>query len=101
MTHVTCRLTAKNLDQLRNPTLANRLWATFYAGLPSNRTEIYAARMLRGSSSDRWIPAACARPYQQTGQWTLLLSSNGTDSRTSETKGQAMLVSVDFVYRDS
>ena len=30
MTHVTCRLTAKNRDQLRNPTLGNRLWATFF-----------------------------------------------------------------------
>jgi len=29
MTHVTCRLTAKNLDQLRNPTLSNRVWSTF------------------------------------------------------------------------
>ena len=29
MTHVTCRLTAKNRDQLRNPTLSNRVWATF------------------------------------------------------------------------
>ena len=29
MTHVTCRLTAKNGDQLRNPTLSNRVWATF------------------------------------------------------------------------
>ena len=29
MTHVTCGLTAKNRDQLRNPTLGNRLWATF------------------------------------------------------------------------
>ena len=28
MTHVTCRLTAKNRDQLRNPTLGNRVWAT-------------------------------------------------------------------------
>jgi len=28
MTHVTCRLTAKNRDQLRNPTLCNRVWAT-------------------------------------------------------------------------
>jgi len=27
MTHVTCRLTAKNRDQLRNPTLCNRVWA--------------------------------------------------------------------------
>jgi len=29
VTHVTCRLTAKNRDQLRNPTLGNRVWATF------------------------------------------------------------------------
>jgi len=29
MTHVTCKLTAKNRDQLRNPTLGNRLWAAF------------------------------------------------------------------------
>ena len=28
MTHVTCKLTAKNRDQLRNPTLGNRVWAT-------------------------------------------------------------------------
>jgi len=29
MTHVTCRLTAKNRDQLRKPTNGNRVWATF------------------------------------------------------------------------
>ena len=29
MTHVTCRLTAKNRDQPRNPTLGNGAWATF------------------------------------------------------------------------
>ena len=29
MTHVTSRLTAKNRDRLRNPTLGNRVWATF------------------------------------------------------------------------
>jgi len=29
MTHVTCRLTAKNRDQLRNPTFGNRVWASF------------------------------------------------------------------------
>jgi len=30
MTHVTYRLTAKNRDQLWNPTLGNRVWATFF-----------------------------------------------------------------------
>ena len=29
MTYFTCRLTAKNRDQLRNPTLGSRVWATF------------------------------------------------------------------------
>jgi len=29
MTHITCRLTAKNRDQIRNPTLGNRVWASF------------------------------------------------------------------------
>jgi len=29
MTHIICMLTAKNRDQLRNPTLDNRVWATF------------------------------------------------------------------------
>ena len=29
MTHVTCRLTAKNRDHPRNSTLGNRVWATF------------------------------------------------------------------------
>ena len=29
MTHVTCRLTAMNRDQLQNPTLCNQVWATF------------------------------------------------------------------------
>jgi len=27
--HITCRLTVKNRDQLRNPTLGNRVWVTF------------------------------------------------------------------------
>jgi len=34
MTYVTCRLTAKNRDQLRNPTVGNRVnrvWATFFS----------------------------------------------------------------------
>ena len=36
MTHATCGLTAKYEDELRNPALGNRLWATFtfYPGEP-------------------------------------------------------------------
>jgi len=44
MTHVTCRLTAKNRDQLRNPTLGNQVWATFtflaLNGLHASRTSV-------------------------------------------------------------
>ena len=29
MTHITCRLTAKNRDQLQNPTICNWVWVTF------------------------------------------------------------------------
>ena len=43
MTHVTCRLTAKNRDQLRNPTLCNRVWTTF---------TIYTARLVSACETD-------------------------------------------------
>jgi len=33
MAHLTCRLTAKNRDQRRNPTLGNRVRATFLVTL--------------------------------------------------------------------
>jgi len=36
MTHITCRLTAKNWDQLRNHTLCNRVWATFFVLMKRN-----------------------------------------------------------------
>jgi len=41
MTHITCRLTAKNRDQLRNLTLDNQVWATFT--LPNMILRIYGA----------------------------------------------------------
>ena len=44
MTHVTCRLTAKNRDQLRNPTLGSRVWATFtFTLLTYLLTELFLA----------------------------------------------------------
>jgi len=43
ITHVTCRLTAKNRDQLHNCTLGNRVWASFtfifYSGPPAHRPQ--------------------------------------------------------------
>jgi len=56
MTHVTCRLTAKSRDQPRNPTLGNRLWATF---LPVSWTTIVGLTkyIFRGL-----VPPAAMRP---------------------------------------
>jgi len=36
MTQVTCRLTAKNRDQLWNPTLGSRVWAYLYLFCPGD-----------------------------------------------------------------
>jgi len=59
MTHVTCRLTAKNRDQFRNPTLGNRVWATFtflQLGLHCETEEVWQ----RGTARIRPPPAAAA-----------------------------------------
>ena len=46
MTHITCRLTAKNRDQLRNPTLGNRVWATITFFTPiAQGTDILVRRI--------------------------------------------------------
>jgi len=42
MTHVICRLTAKNRDQLRNPTLGNRIWTTFTFFTDCERSPVLA-----------------------------------------------------------
>ena len=41
MTHVTCRLSANNRDQLRNHTLGNRVWASFTFLIQINYLSIY------------------------------------------------------------
>ena len=60
MTHITCRLTTKNRDQLRNPTLGDRVWATFLykgggGGVPKH-TEYRCSLLLQMEWSD---PSAC------------------------------------------
>jgi len=59
MTHVTCRLTAKNRDQFRNRTPGNRVWATFLDAvqLPSRKGQILDAfhqKCLRQLLGIRW-----------------------------------------------
>ena len=75
MTHVTCRLTAKNRDQLRNPTLGNRVWATFtlfsqrrgyhrHSGLVVWRrrpSRLFRSDILRLRSRGRRLLMRCAR----------------------------------------
>jgi len=47
MTHITCRLTAKNWDQLGNSTLGNRVWATFL---------MYVLRWSSQGAVVKWMP---------------------------------------------
>ena len=54
MTHVICRLTAKNRDQLRKPRLGNRVWATFTVFITLNpnhnqRTNVRDGIIIRGA----------------------------------------------------
>jgi len=74
MTHVTCRLTAKIWDQLCNPTLGNRVWATFlwpvvkrselfcshYSATLQLKNDIYEVVCIRANV----IESECC-----TGQW--------------------------------
>jgi len=45
MCHVTCRLTAKNRDQLRNRTLGNRVWATFWSQKISGEAVLHPSQL--------------------------------------------------------
>ena len=72
MIHITCRLTAKNRDQLRKPTLGNRVWAAFFAvQFRSFRREAAASPKHRRSEvrehTDR---ASAGRPTTLRGEVT-------------------------------
>ena len=60
MTHVTCRLTAKNPDQLQNPTLCNRVWATFTLFRQSARwpPTLRPTQLTWAASLPRLLPSA-------------------------------------------
>ena len=79
MTHVTCRLTVENRNQLRNPTLSNRVWATFnlfYLFNPAFGCQILIARFVSegtvgGGRSSRGMArqaAAAAADYRRQGR---------------------------------
>jgi len=65
MTHVTCRLTAKNRDQLRYPTLGNRVWVTFtflHLSLASWLVVILLEFHIHFCSNKNWSLQAVAGP---------------------------------------
>jgi len=78
MTHVTCRLTAKNRDQLRNPTLGNRVWATFFT-LPVMRPEALCFRLVRPSVCAYVRACVCRR----CPQWRNYRNSGALDKYPS------------------
>jgi len=60
MTHVTCRLTAENRDQLRNPTLGNRVWATVFTVF-----ELYVVNVvIRCRPTDEELTGSFANVFQ-------------------------------------
>ena len=73
MTHITCRLTAKNRDQLRNPMIGNWVWVTFtFFHLQTThmkkrmpRQNIYARKRLKLTEL-RWTSDAEAGPTNRT-----------------------------------
>jgi len=82
MTHVTCRLTAKDRDQLRNPTLGNRVWAsfTFFIG------NVYCLFACSVSIDRRSGEVTVARPLTGLSGATLeyvLLATDGANASTT------------------
>ena len=68
MTRVTCRLTAKNWDQLRNPTLGNRAWATFSFLFVYNTVLWFS-----------WCPVVFCLPGQSVRRECIPWVDNGAD----------------------
>jgi len=71
--HVTCRLTAKNQDQLQNPMLSNRVWATFtfvWRGIESLVGKL--ASLIGNAQYDQsWHLSTQLRSGESTGRWLL------------------------------
>jgi len=73
MTHITCRLTVKNRDQLRNPTLGNRVWAAFTFYLYGFRYACVSMPWRPVLLSARWLLHPGSVDLRRTQQlWRLL-----------------------------
>ena len=83
MTNVICRLTAKNRDQLPDPTLGNRVWATF-TFLLENGT---LSRRPSGSGTYPYRECFAVRPLDLTRErerrafWVEAVDSAGNGDR--------------------
>jgi len=78
MTHVTCRLTAKNRDQLRNPTLGNWVWATFTFYLPCLLLICILClshAVKAGGSGDVWCGGCSESGSGQDGDWRFMYNT--------------------------
>jgi len=64
MTHVTCRLTTKNRDQLRNPMLGNRVWATFTFLTQLEKSTVSNDLVKRFNVVLYWSRASASRLYR-------------------------------------
>ena len=68
MIHVTCRLTAKNRDQLQNPTLGNRVWATvtftvLYTWAVCAQSSVYGGAHFIAFAQGAWNPSFASVLY--------------------------------------
>ena len=68
MIHITCRLTAKYRDQLWNPTLANRVWASFFVCAGSLAKHF----IISSSLPDCYIDGNVTGQQNDVGRWRLL-----------------------------
>jgi len=68
VTHVTCRLTAKNRDRLRNPTLGDRVWASLFTDRQTDRQGQRAIES-GGKEHTSWAAAMAAAAAAAAALW--------------------------------
>ena len=99
MTHITCRLTAKNQDQLRNPiyTLGNRVWASFTFFYPlillwrlwfPQRSRVKPPQSVRSPALVLRSRRSALRRPQQSNQRSIVSSSSIRGLRGDKGVGQ-------------
>jgi len=82
MTHVTCRLTAKNRDQRRNPTLGNRVWATFtfllfiWCQFEKRELDVQPFGVTVCEETDRVVVACCTPMFRSSNKLIIFNAAN-------------------------